>query len=402
MKAPLLLSILSLSYSILAVVADERPCTIHASNGDYFDLNPLKASKDYTFSSPGGKEFRINVCRSVASETWGLDDPDVGGVVRRDHGDFSLGKTNTTLDLSPENIVRIVLTSGSRCNSQYTANTVIEFICDTAVFGAGAPKLLAQLPQGDDEACAFFVEWRTHACPTTFSFACPTGERSGPWGFFASLIVIILVLLMLYLTLGTLHNRYVLRLHGFDQIPQFNVDSMRYHLKEGLDLFKDWMAGMYEGGQGAGWSRSSQGGAGGFSGRTNPVSHQSGVDTGDGDGGFVRPPRNGTAAKTNPVSHQSQVQKLSSQPQPDLQSRQYQKKKEEGTAEERAPFMLGEDDEDDDVTNAPPTQPSSFTPAVSVAPLESTATSIQPAVESANNAAAFRGRDLGSGRVTRL
>lgn len=51
----------------------------------------MHCSKDYTFSSPGGKEFRINVCRSVASETWGLDDTDVGGIVRRDHGDFSLG-----------------------------------------------------------------------------------------------------------------------------------------------------------------------------------------------------------------------------------------------------------------------------------------------------------------------
>lgn len=397
MKPPLLFSLLSLLYSISVAAADEKPCTTHASNGDYFDLNPLRASKDYTFSSPGGKEFRINVCRSVASETWNLDDPDVGGVVRRDHGDFSLGKTNTTLDLSPDNTVRIVLTSGSRCNSQNTANTVIEFICDTAVFGSGTPKLLAQLPQGDEDACAFFVEWRTH-------FACPAGERSGPWGFFASLIVIVLVFLMLYLTLGTLHNRYVLRLRGFDQIPQFNIESMRYHLKEGIDLFKDWMAGMYEGGQGAGWTRPSQGG--GFGGRTNPVSHQSGVDAGDFDRGFVRPPRNGTAGRTNPISHQSQVHNPPPQPQPDLQ--QHPKKKEEGTTEERVPFMLGDDDDDEEeLTKAPPhqspTQPPSSTQAVALAPpSESTFASAQPAVESANDTAAFRGRDLGSEGITRL
>ncbi|KAK0461741.1 mannose-6-phosphate receptor binding domain-containing protein [Desarmillaria tabescens] len=396
MKAPFFLFLLSLSCSISVATADEKPCTTHASNGDYFDLNPLKASKDYTFSSPGGKEFRINVCRSVASEIWGLDDPDVGGVVRRDHGDFSLGKTNTTLDLSPDNTVRIVLTSGSQCNSQNTANTVIEFICDTSVFGAGTPRLLVQLPQGDDEACAFFVEWRTH-------FACPAGERSGPWGFFASLIVIILIFLMLYLTLGTLHNRYVLRLRGFDQIPQFNIESMRYHLKEGVDLFKDWMAGMYEGGQGAGWTRT-----GGFGGRTNPVSHQSGVDAGDFERGFVRPPRNGTAGRTNPISHQSQVQNPQPQPQPDLQPQpQHPKRKEEGTTEERAPFMLGDDDDDDEASKAPPlnspTQPHSSTQTVtSTSSSELTVTSTQPAAETVNDAAAFRGRDLGSEGVTRL
>ncbi len=209
---------------------------------------------------------------------------------------------------------------------------------------------------------------------------------------------------MLYLTLGTLHNRYVLRLRGFDQIPQFNIESMRYHLKEGVDLFKDWMAGMYEGGQGAGWTRPSQGG--GFGSRTNPVSHQSGVNAGDFDRGFVRPPRNGTAGRTNPISHQSQVQNPPPQPQPDLQ--QHPKKKEEGTTEERAPFMLGDDDDDDDeVTKAPPhqslTQPPSSTQTVILAsPLESTSASAQPAVESANDTAAFRGRDLGSGGVTRL
>jgi hypothetical protein len=41
------------------------------------------------------------------------------------------------------------------------ALTVIEFVCDISVFGTGMPRLIAQLPPGDDEdACAFVLEWR--------------------------------------------------------------------------------------------------------------------------------------------------------------------------------------------------------------------------------------------------
>lgn len=51
---------------------------------------------------------------------------------------------------------------GSKCASGSTASTIIDFICDKSVFSAGEPRLLAQLPPGDNEACSFFVEWRTH------------------------------------------------------------------------------------------------------------------------------------------------------------------------------------------------------------------------------------------------
>ena len=39
------------------------------------------------------------------------------------------------------------------------ASTAIEFICDSRVYGVGQPRLVAQLPE--DEACAFWIEWRT-------------------------------------------------------------------------------------------------------------------------------------------------------------------------------------------------------------------------------------------------
>ncbi len=48
---------------------------------------------------------------------------------------------------------------------------------------------------------------------------------------------------MTYTILGTLYNRFVLDLRGYDQIPQFSFESMKYHVKEGFEWTKD-MAGI--------------------------------------------------------------------------------------------------------------------------------------------------------------
>ena len=48
---------------------------------------------------------------------------------------------------------------------------------------------------------------------------------------------------MTYTILGTLYNRFVLDLRGYDQIPQFSFESMTYHVKEGIEWTKD-MAGI--------------------------------------------------------------------------------------------------------------------------------------------------------------
>lgn len=40
---------------------------------------------------------------------------------------------------------------------------MVEFVCDASVYGIGSPRLLAQLPPGEDEiGCAYVIEWRTH------------------------------------------------------------------------------------------------------------------------------------------------------------------------------------------------------------------------------------------------
>jgi len=103
------------------LAADEAPCTLH-DNGKYFDLNPLKSryvntqhsnvriltvilsSKDYEFTTPGGHTLTMNACRSPVREPFGLkdvDEKDIGGFVRRDHGDFSIGCVSFSRSRSP-------------------------------------------------------------------------------------------------------------------------------------------------------------------------------------------------------------------------------------------------------------------------------------------------------------
>ncbi|KAG6848367.1 hypothetical protein H0H93_000822 [Arthromyces matolae] len=200
-------------------------------------------SRDYDFKTPGGHTVTINVCRRPAKESFGLkdvDDSKVAGFVRRDHGDFSIGEVNTTLSMQGSNL-RLTLTGGSKCNLRDTnrntdlrASTLVDFVCDTSVFGTGEPTLVAQFPQGsdDDGVCGYVLEWRTH-------IACPTNEPGGVWGFFGFLIFTIIGIALLYLVAGTLYNRFVLRLSGWDQIPKFSIESMKYHASEAIDWVKD-------------------------------------------------------------------------------------------------------------------------------------------------------------------
>ncbi|KAF5385162.1 hypothetical protein D9615_000918 [Tricholomella constricta] len=423
----------------LAVVGcmadDEMPCTIH-HDGRYYDLNPLKASKDYEFQTPGNHLFAMNVCRRPVRETFGLkdvNDAEIGGFVRRDHGDFSIGALNTTLSFQDSN-PRITLMNGSRCKSksgdnQIRASTVIEFVCDTAVFSSGVPRLVAQLPPGDDEeACAFFIEWRTHV-------ACPTNEPGGAWGFFTFLAFTIISLALLYLVAGTLYNRFVLRLRGIDQIPKFSIEGMKYHASEAFDWIKDLTNGAR--GHGGGYDRMPNdnlnapfSGGGSFprsaasTGGINPISHQtqvSGVPS-EGGGGFVRPhPSRSTSggmgagaaatrrAEINPVSHQAQAsaQLEPSQPVADhgplppapplvpVKDKHRPKAFDlESTMQERE-FMLGDDEEEDDVSSARPTA----APPRASAEAITRATDGTPASE---DAAVLRGRDMGTEGVTRL
>ncbi|KAH7923799.1 hypothetical protein BV22DRAFT_1035938 [Leucogyrophana mollusca] len=109
--------------------------------------------------------------RGVASETWKLDESDVADFVRRDHGNFSIGQVNITLTMTT-NAPTHLLSNGSPCPDSSSssparaagprADAAIRFICDTSVYGAGAPALVVQFPSDDAHGCAFEVEWPTH------------------------------------------------------------------------------------------------------------------------------------------------------------------------------------------------------------------------------------------------
>ncbi|KAG6841132.1 hypothetical protein C0991_001522 [Blastosporella zonata] len=416
-----------LAIGVVACMADdEMPCTIH-HKGQYYDLNPLKSNRDYEFRTLEDNLFAVNVCRRPLKETFGLKDVDeakIGGFVRRAHGDFSIGAVNTTLSMYDSN-PRMTLTGGSRCTlksgqTELRASTIVDFVCDKTVFGTGEPRLVAQFPPGsDEEACGYFIEWKTH-------IACPTNEPGGAWGFLAFLIFFLIALALLYLVAGTLYNRFILGLRGIDQIPRFSIESMRYHASEAVDWVKDltgiasnqYNYRMPEEGlsssAGSAFPRSAQ-----ATGGINPVSHQTQVlspapaegTRGAGSGGFVRPYHSRTTSATgapgkrpeiNPVSHQAQTSApLASSPpfsdaaqsQQQLQARSPPPppastpipapapvKKEKPRPQ---PFDLG-DDEEDDVAMGSAASAGVSSPQVSTAAQE-------------------RGRDLGDGQgVVRL
>ncbi|KAJ3913078.1 mannose-6-phosphate receptor binding domain-containing protein [Lentinula edodes] len=415
-----------------AATTNDKECTVHSDDGRYYDLSPLSASKDYEFKTDQGHKIVMNVCKAISYESWGSDIPNtskVGGIIEKERGSFSIGEKNTTLVLSSGANPKIVMENGSRCKSENgqskndRAGTIVEFICDTSVYGSGTPRLTAQWPPHNDElACVFFVEWRTH-------YACPTGESGGPWGFFAVFAILVTLLVMLYIVFGTLYNRYVLQLRGFDQIPQFSIEAMKYHGREALGWFRDIMGQLYEGGQGSGWGSNVPRTWGGRTnpntgfgvgsqlppGRANPrantrsgattnsFSHQAQVDIGGGGestnvvdvpgggvGGFMRP-----NSGTNTTNKQNQTKSTQPPaPLPISPAPVMVKKYEPGssTAEERT-FMLGDDEEEEDVIATPMT--------AAAPPAHPSEDHTNPPAAS-ESAAQPRGRDLGEEGTIRL
>ncbi|PFH46052.1 hypothetical protein AMATHDRAFT_70700 [Amanita thiersii Skay4041] len=330
--------------------ADDDPCTARR-DGKFYDLNSLRASKDYELQTSGGQMLALNICGGILQDLFGSKDEDPSGFVRRGHGDFSIGKVNKTLSLVDSG-PRLTFTEGSQCKTksdqvieQMRASSVIDFICDMTVFGTGKPRLVAQLPPDTEEAaCAFYFEWRTH-------HACPTHESSLAWRIFTFLIVLILILLLAYTVLGTLYNRYVLRLRGFDQIPQFSIESMKYHGHEALDWIRDITSNLYESNQRNGDLPFRR--PGGSPNTPNPFSH---FTQSNPNPEFTRPQSNKTTSgqlDINPVSHQSQVQMQNNadRSQSELTAPQSPPPKSNREAAKQPAlkedqFMLGEDDED--------------------------------------------------------
>lgn len=98
--------------------------------------------------------------------------------------------TNSSLRIVPpppdtnyEPEVQLVFTGGSTCHASasfnsnaspessspvISASTIMTFICDLNNEGEAGPRLLAQMPPGDDsEACVFVFEWHTQVGPET-------------------------------------------------------------------------------------------------------------------------------------------------------------------------------------------------------------------------------------------
>lgn len=260
---------------------------------------------------------------------------------------------------------------------------------------------------------------------------------------------------MTYTVLGTLYNRYVLQLRGFDQIPQFSVESMKYHGSEAWIWICDIISGLDIGGGGRNRPDPTSASSGlPFSANSivtpNPVSHHAqaqgtnidpedvigpapmgrGLGGAAGAGGFVRPQlqtRGSSLSRkpeTNPVSHQTQVnaaiaaQSLSftaskspppkspphprqQQPLPSFSSSSSTTPRAAvrpglgpTTGEERQ-FMLGDDQEGDEADDG---QEMDF-----VKPVPSDDdTAAGSSNGSDSSMAVLRGRDLGGGEMTRL
>ncbi|KIL71248.1 hypothetical protein M378DRAFT_154764 [Amanita muscaria Koide BX008] len=352
--ASFLLLVSALASSSLA--EEDKTCTIHV-DGNFYDLNPLRNREDYELKTSGSQKLFLNVCGGLHSDLVGLKDAkNPGGFVRRGHSDFSIGSVNQTLSLT-ESGPRLTFTEGSYCKTssdevveKIRASSVIDFICDMSVLGTGKPRLVAQLPPIDeDTACGFYFEWKTH-------YACPTSGNSA-LGFFAVLAIIALVLVVAYTVLGTLYNRYVLQLRGFDQIPQFSFESMRYHAHQAIDWFRDIMSNFYEQSQHAGGGDLPFRRPGGSANAPNPFSHFTQTNNGN---EFIRPRDNaGRKHDINPVSHQSQVQnenatdssspQLSSpppQPSHPRETRKLDKDVVQNSILEEQRFMLADEDDD--------------------------------------------------------
>lgn len=232
---------------------------------------------------------------------------------------------------------------------------------------------------------------------------------------------------LLYLVAGTLYNRFVLHLRGVDQIPQFSIESMKYHALEAIDWIRDLAPGIRGGGA---YHRTSSDShhapfSGGLpdrapsSGGINPVSHQTQVPsaTGESGGGFVRPqlPRTGSGAggrrvDINPVSHQAQAPLRSPLPQPGVAAAPpppppAKKIKPrpapfnlESTVQERE-FMLGDDEDDEDDVGTSKPSAAAANPTTTAAPI---LVATEDNVGTDNPAATARGRDMGAGAVTLL
>ncbi|ORY27462.1 mannose-6-phosphate receptor binding domain-containing protein [Naematelia encephala] len=196
----------------------DTPCTLTLADGTHYDLSSLASAKADYEAKVGETSYKLNVCRGVVSELWHLDDAEnVGGFVSRQGGDFSLGRVNSTLYLSPaSNEPMLYIQNGSPCphNSDELASTAIRFICSPSDFHAGTPILVAALPPDDpSRTCHFFFEWSTHvACPTNAKAQLGTSH-------YVAFGAILFIAFLTWFGGHTIYNRFYLKRRGLDQFP---------------------------------------------------------------------------------------------------------------------------------------------------------------------------------------
>ncbi|WWC87820.1 uncharacterized protein L201_002712 [Kwoniella dendrophila CBS 6074] len=191
------------------------PCTLTLEDGTHYDLSPLSSAKSDYIAQVGETSYNLNICRGVVGELHAVEDPDtVGGYVRKDDGDFVLGRVHTNLTMSPmTNEPMYVITDGSACplNPDAKASTAIRFICSPSDFNAGKPVLVATLPPQDP--CHFYFEWRSHV-------ACPTNPKSSlESGHYIVFGAILAIAIFTWFGGHTLYNRFYLKRTGLSQFP---------------------------------------------------------------------------------------------------------------------------------------------------------------------------------------
>ncbi|WWC60243.1 uncharacterized protein I303_102809 [Kwoniella dejecticola CBS 10117] len=191
------------------------PCTLTLDDGTHYDLSSLGSAKADYIAQVGETSYNLNICRGVVGELHAVEDPDtVGGYVRKDDGDFVLGRVHTNLTMSPmTNEPMYVITDGSPCplNPDARASTAIRFICSPSDFNAGSPVLVANLPPQDP--CHFYFEWRSHV-------ACPTNPKSSlESGHYIVFGAILAIAIITWFGGHTLYNRFYLNRRGLSQFP---------------------------------------------------------------------------------------------------------------------------------------------------------------------------------------
>ncbi|KAG2144708.1 uncharacterized protein EDB93DRAFT_1152848 [Suillus bovinus] len=256
--------------SSLMALASETPCTLH-HEGNYYNLNSLKASQDYEFKTPGGHSFYLNVCRRFPNNV------DIAGLVRKDHHDFAVGLVNTTLEMRDTGLM-LHLSNGSPCPGEDNlyGSSSIRFLCDASVYGAGGVIYLStrgvaidvssrqtggDIPISGRRQSSLPIYGRV---ANTF---CLSHRREGPYlrinCVLGDLVRHVDKNIYLLMT-DTLYNRFVLKKRGFDQLARLS----KPHLVELMDFCMELFRSVLDNVRSSGnrWARLTR--------DLNPASHQ--------------------------------------------------------------------------------------------------------------------------------